>query len=538
MLVAVTVARARTTPRPTHDRRFLLGALGVALLLRFEGLLWPLKPDESGFLLVSRNWHPAADNMYGDYWVDRPPTLIALFRGSDLVGGPYAPRYVAAVLVLLLVYAGYRVGLVLGGQTVARWTAVAAVALSGQPDLEMWAAKSESLGVPFVLVSCWLSLEALYARPGRTRLLYAAASGLSGALAVGMKQNLVGGAVFGVVVLAMALRTRRLTFAEASRVAGAAIGGFGVPVLVVIAWALAAGVKLHTIWFTLYGFRGKAFSVITAGHMDAPMDRLHSLLILSVTTGIAVVLVWFLVGLRNGVKAHPEAAVAALVMLLIDIIGLLLSGSYWTPYLTALVPGVIVAVAITASTQEPRTRVGMQVAAALCAVSMVASTVTWTIRHFEGSIAPTAHYVGKAVAHAADPDDTIVVLYGRPDVVLASGLHASYEHLWSLPERTLDPKLDELRALIESPGGPTWVVAWSALNSWDIDHDGKLRALLDTTYVEVGEICGRHVLLRKGVTRRALPAVDCSKPWLPWAGAAAGDTRLRTSTTDHDGIEP
>jgi hypothetical protein len=310
----VTTSGARAEPAREAsgpaggDRRFLLVALGVAALLRLEGLLWPLKPDESGFLLVSRNWHPQPGSLYGPLFVDRPPVLIALYRLCDLIGGRYAPRIAAAVLVFVLVYAAYRVGLLLGGPTTARMATVAAVALTGQPDLEMWAAKSESLGVPFVMLSCWLSLEALYRESHRGR--YAFGAGVAGALAIGMKQNLIGGGVFGLVLLSTALVTRRIGRAEARRVGAAAVLGFAVPIVGVCGWAAASGAGVGTLWDTLYGFRGKAFAVITAGHMDAPLSRLNDLAILFVTTGIAAVLVWFAARFRSAWRAQPEATVA------------------------------------------------------------------------------------------------------------------------------------------------------------------------------------------------------------------------------------
>lgn len=504
---------AETDRRQAGDRRFLLGALGVALLLRFEGLLWPLKPDESGFLLVSRSWHPQPESLYGFFFVDRPPVLIGLFRLADVIGGQYAPRVPAALLVLLLVYAAYRTGLLLGGTGVARWTAVAAVALTGQPDLELWAAKSESLGVPLVTVSCWLSLEALHATPGRRRNLYALAAGVTGALALGMKQNLIGGAVFGLVLLGVALRTRRLTIAEARVVAGSAIAGFALPLVGVVVWALAAGVALPTLWDTLFGFRGQALSVIRQGHLDAPGARLEQLVVLSVITGAAVALLWFLAGFRSALRSHPEAALAALVMGSLDLLGLALGGSYWEPYLTALFPGVILAVAIASSTGTAWVRRGARMIVAASAASLVVYGAGWTVGHLDGSTTPRAEYVGAAVKQSAEPGDTIVVLYGRADIVLASGLSSPYEHLWSLPARTLDPELEGLRTLLTGDAAPTWVVAWLTPNSWDIDHDGKLRAVLEANYAEVGEVCDAPVLLRRGLDRAALPQVDCHRPW-------------------------
>ena len=50
----------------------------LAALFRFPGLLYPLGSDEAGFTLVARAWDPQPDSVYGTYWVDRPPSLIAL----------------------------------------------------------------------------------------------------------------------------------------------------------------------------------------------------------------------------------------------------------------------------------------------------------------------------------------------------------------------------------------------------------------------------------------------------------------------------
>ncbi len=40
--------------------------------------------------------------------------------------------------------------------------------------------------------------------------------------------------------------------------------GAAVPVLATVAWALAAGVRLHTLWYTVYGFRFDSSQVLSA----------------------------------------------------------------------------------------------------------------------------------------------------------------------------------------------------------------------------------------------------------------------------------
>ena len=148
--------------------------------------------------------------MFGFYWADRPPVLLWMYQAADLLGGPFMPRVWTVVLGCLTVVAAFRAALLIGGPIAARWSTVAAVALLGNPAWFAWAAKSESLGVPLVMVSCWLALEGLQRRPGWTRLALAFGAGSAGMLAMGMKQNLAGGLVFGAVLLAVSVLRRRL----------------------------------------------------------------------------------------------------------------------------------------------------------------------------------------------------------------------------------------------------------------------------------------------------------------------------------------
>ena len=63
-----------------NARLVVYAAALLAALFRFPGLLYPLGSDEAGFTLVARAWDPQPDSLYGTYWVDRPPSLIALVK--------------------------------------------------------------------------------------------------------------------------------------------------------------------------------------------------------------------------------------------------------------------------------------------------------------------------------------------------------------------------------------------------------------------------------------------------------------------------
>ena len=102
------------------------------------------------------------------------------------------------------------------------------------------AAKGEILGIPFVVGSFWLALEALRVLPASRRraLLYAFLAGLAGMTAVGLKQNLASGLAFGGAVLLVSALRKELTWPDFGRLSGAALVGAAVPVGITVAWCL------------------------------------------------------------------------------------------------------------------------------------------------------------------------------------------------------------------------------------------------------------------------------------------------------------
>src|SRR6478736_6777755 len=146
-------------------------AAAVAFLARFPSLLWPLRPDEAGFLMVARAWQPEPDSLYGRYWVDRPPPILWLVQATDRIGGPYAHRLVGALACSLLVLAAaaaarevvVRAGVLdpAAVRRLAGWVAVATAALVSNAEIDPVAAKGELFGIPLVMASCWLALRAV-----------------------------------------------------------------------------------------------------------------------------------------------------------------------------------------------------------------------------------------------------------------------------------------------------------------------------------------------------------------------------------------
>ena len=506
-----------------RGNRIVWLAAGLAVLARFPSLLWPLRPDEAGFLLVARSWHPEPDSLYGHYWVDRPPQVIALMRLTDVIGGPYAHRLLGAVgcgLMVLAAAAAARelVRLVAPGRVdverrAAAWTAVVTAALTSNAEIDAVAVKGELLGIPLVTAACWLALRTVRTSSGRDAFLV----GLLSALAVGMKQSLLGGFVLAGVLLVGSVVTGVVTRPAAVRLAAAATAGAAVPVLVTVGWALWAGVRLQTLWYVVVTFRSDASRVLTTQAADGPTSRISVLALVFVGTGMVLVLGWFLARLPGLLARMWVPTVAVLALLAVDLAGVVLSGSFWLPYLFALVPGLALATACVVThdavgeTHPLWPRLTHVVAIAV-AVSSVASLVGWTGLWVEGKV-PHEVRTGLAIRAAARPGDTLLVYGGRADIQWASGMPSPYPYLWSLPMRTLDPGLHDLRTLLTGPNPPTWVIEAVRLDAWTEAGTRPIARSLLRKYEFVVTACDRYRVYHLNTVDPVRLDIDCTSPF-------------------------
>lgn len=499
----------------------------VTVLTRFPGLVWPLRPDEAGFLLVARGWDPQPDSMFGTYWVDRPPLIIAVVKAADAVAGPYFLRAVAAAgvfaLVLLAASVTRRLAAYAGwsGERAAVWVAVLTGALAALPLSDSVSAKGEVLGIPVVMASCWAALVALE----RRSLPWAALSGLLATTAVGLKQSLLGGLAFGGVLLVGALVARRLDGLTFTRLAGAALVGASIPVLATVGWAVGAGVDLETVWYTVVTFRADASEVLMSHGSRANEKRADELVFIACVSGIAAAVGWFVLNLPRTLRRLPVPTLAVLAMLLVDVLGVVLGGSYWRPYLIAVIPSVALALAVVLVADERvpgsgrRGRAVRRVAplvALWATVCTVVSVVDWTIDTATDDI-PTEFYTGESIRGSAQPGDTLVVYGGRADIQWGAGLPSPYEHLWSLPMRTLDPDLRQLHRILRGPDAPTWVVTWVPLDSWGLPGH-KVERVLEERYVLAGKGCGSEGIYRLADADRPPLITTCREPYLRIVG--------------------
>jgi hypothetical protein len=483
-------------------------AAALTFLLRLPGMTRPIRPDEAGWFLVARTWDPSADSVYGEHFVDRPPSLIGLVDLADHLGGPVALRLLGAVAAATTVLLAARIGTLVVGETAGRWSAVVVAALTTSPLIDPVAAKGELLALPLLgLAMLWAVQSVRAATDGRAALL-AGAAGLAGAAALGLKQNLVGGLVFASVLFVCSFRWGPVTPRRLGLQIVSLAVGFVVPVLATVGWALAEGVRLSELWYTVYGFRGDAAEVLAASTSTKPAERIALLVAIALGAGVVAIVGGFVLHFRDHWASSRPVAVAVGAVLVVEIGGLVVSGSYWRDYLFPLVPPLALCVVLLVA-REGRPARRMRAVALLSVASAAVALVVWFVLEVAGLIGYTEVAAGEAIEEASRPGDSLVVFGGRADVQYSSNLPSPYDHLWSLPMRTLDPEYADLVTLLGGPDAPTWFVTWIPLTSWDAPGADALGAAIAANYERHGTGCDDNaVYLRKGVTRPPITP-DC-----------------------------
>jgi hypothetical protein len=485
------IARWRLSELVERTRRhaWVIALVTLGVLLRLPYLNRPLSPDESGFLMVARQWHPGA-SLYGDFWVDRPPLLVAIFQAADLAGGAVGLRVIGALAVAgsvgLAAWLGARVTSRRVGPIIA---AAVAVVLLDSRLFGGLLVNGELLSVPLILAGVCCVLRA--AEPVRGRGLgWWGAAGAAGMAAALIKQNMLDVfVVAGAVLLWQLVRVgkRRALLAGTACMVGAVAMA-----VVVLGYAAAHGTSPHGLWDAVVTFRLEAAAVISSSASPATSHRAMVLGWAWLGSG-APVLLAVAVMRRQGRVPDTRLPLGWLagVLLVWEVIGVVAGGSYWLHYLVGTVPGTVLVVSRGLAGGAPVRRyvVALMIAATSLAAAGTATAVAAT---------PSARHGAESVkdylrTHAL-PGDTGVVAYGHAEFLEEAGLSSPYENLWSLPVRVRDPHLADLTAVLAGPDRPTWVVTRAeGLVGWGIDARAA-EPVLDREYVVVRDIGDWRIL--------------------------------------------
>ncbi|MDF1603971.1 hypothetical protein [Nocardioides sp. YIM 152315] len=427
-----------------------------------------LSPDEGGLLLLASQWSPGS-SLYGDYFVDRPPGLIALAALADAAGGGWALRTLGIVAVVATVLLSGALGRAAAPARPSAPVLAAGTAalLTTSPLFGGTVVNGELLGLPFLMGGMVAALRSVRASSTPAALWWGVLAGAAGAGGALVKQSLLDVFVFTAALLLVSRRAR-----PALGVAVGALAAVGLAL-----WAAAArGTGPGELWEAVVVFRREAASVIAESATDSTTRRLGALMIALVGTGAPLLVLVLARRLpRRADPAVPDLRWPAAATLAWELTVVLLGGSYWLHYLMGLVPALVLLTA--AACQRPLpTRHTLTAAYAVMALSTV-STLVWVAVHpIDRPEQPAISWLD---AHAR-PGDTAVVAFGGPNILEATGLRSPYPDLWSLPVRVHDPELIELTSLLRSEQRPTWVVvAGRSLGSWGIDATAADPVLVD-----------------------------------------------------------
>ncbi len=479
----------------------VLVVLGAALLVRLPFLTALASPDEAGLLLVGAQWQPG-QSLYGDYWVDRPPLLIGVAGFAGKTGGLLTLRLIGLAAVAVTIVACAGAARRLAGQRAACWAAATAALLTVSPWLGGDRVNAELLATPWIAVGLYAAVRAVET-PARWRWALLTGAGATAALLT--KQNHADAAVFAVALLIASVVAGRMDGRAAWRSAALAALGAAVVTVIILGVAWIRGTGPGALVDALFVFRVRAGEVLAAQPDVGIHERSHELLTRSLIGGLAV-LVLGVVLAPVARRFRTPASIALSLTVVFGCVSIAGGGNWWNHYLVELAAPVSVGTGLIAV----RTRLVVPVAlaystvAALVGVALVAPAVRAPDREVAA---------GRMISAAAEPDDTIVNLWGRPDLVLESGLSSPYEHLWSLPVRARDPNLVGFTAVLEGPAAPTWLVMRKSQRHRHLDSRRAQRAV-DRRYRPVGTVCGLQIWLRQDLTRAAPKrmAVSCKPP--------------------------
>jgi 4-amino-4-deoxy-L-arabinose transferase-like glycosyltransferase len=471
--------------------------LGVALAfaLRAAWLDAALGRDEGGVAFIAQSWHHAGPFTYGNYFLDRPPLLVWIYRAAVDAGGATGIRVLGALSAALAVTLTTLLSARVSGPRAVPWAALVAGLLASSLAIGAVFTPGELIAVVPTAASMLMLVWAIDRGTGATWQWIAA--GALAATAVLVKQSFGDALVAGVVAL-IALGIVERGPLRASLARAAAYGaGVGAVVLALLIWMRVSGTPPHALWYSIFGFRIDATGQLTGVGLGNRLGRLGSPLL---DSGLAAALAFALVGIAL-TRKRPVLCAALAAWLVAGVLGVLGGGSYWNHYLIELVPVATVGTAALFSRRRLPAVLGLCVIAVPAALYMVGPIHQDNADHYQRA----ARIVGKYVRSRALPGQTDYVLYSRPDVLYYAGLQDPYPYNWGLMIRAAPHAVPHLRTLLASRERPTWIVVWQPPDSVGLDRGGLTARLLARHYRHDATVCGHPILIERGAPGRPGP---------------------------------
>ncbi|MEA2247564.1 MAG: hypothetical protein QOH46_2093, partial [Solirubrobacteraceae bacterium] len=438
-----STAQSTSVGAPVDERprtRLVLGAaLIICLGLRLPYLNLPLGTDEGGVAFIAKAWGSGGHgSLYGAYWLDRPPLLVALYKLA-VVGGPTGIRVLGALAALALVATTTVLTQAVAGHRAARVAAILSAALASSVALTAVFTPAELLAA----VPACASIGCLVAAHRRGQARWLVGAGLLAVTAALIKQSYLDAGFAGAIFLiATSVRDRRPRL----RWAAAYAAGSLIALAPVAVWLSAAHLSPGSLVYAVISFRVDALHALAASSVPLHI-RVRSLIGPGELSGLFVVLVVGLGGIWR-LRRDGVLAVTLVAWLAAGAVGVLGGGSYWPHYLIQLVaPASLLAGAALAGIHA---RLRAAAVIAFAAVAIIGTAGAYApVRNTKQRSGVVA--VGRYVRTHARPGDTQYVLWAKANAGYYTGLQSPYPYAWSLLVRAIPGAPARLQHLLNSP---------------------------------------------------------------------------------------
>ncbi len=476
----------------------LCSALCVGLRLPFINV--PLNIDEGGDSFVAQSWGTTQGSMYGGSWLDRPPLLVVLYK-LGVVGGDLGVRLLGMGAAILLVAGTMLIAHNISGLRAARITGVIAAIMSSSVVLGAVFTSNEILATVPVTYSI---LALLYARESQRARHWLFLAGFLASCALLIKQSFADVLVAGAVFLFVSWTTRdrsRFTFAWIPWW----IAGVVTPLIATLAWFHFYSVGIRQFLYAVAGFRIDSLADQATNAPSASYMFVHLGLPILIASGCLIPLPWAISWLLKR-RTDPQVSLTLAVWLVVGALGIAGGGNYFPHYfiqpLAALT--VLSGCAIAAS---KRRYLGAVTAASFLVLAIGNIVVGTTLVKMDPPQQRTLA-VAKYLRGNAHSNDSLYVMYARANLLYYADMKSPYPYAWSMMVRAVPNAERDLRAVLQSPyDRPTWIVEWQGPTSLGMDVSGETRQLLQENYVQVDQICGKAILIRKDQAFRPLRSI-------------------------------
>lgn len=228
---------------PSRLPVWVAGALALAFLLRIPWFGVALGNDEGGLAYIAGAWHDDGRFPYGDYFIDRPPLLLLLYRFAALTGGTASVRTIGVLAVLALVVVTALLARDVAGDRAAGRAALIAAVLGSSAAIGAVYTPAELLAVLPSALSVLLVWKGV--RGATPRLLPLAGAGTLAVCALLVKQSFGDALLAGTVCIAASALVERPGWRAVASSGGAYLGGMLLPIAALEVWELAAAIPGH-----------------------------------------------------------------------------------------------------------------------------------------------------------------------------------------------------------------------------------------------------------------------------------------------------